>query len=276
MKVEKVTVIEDIPLNNITVDELSNIRMETDDVSGLMESIKQHGLEQPVGVFEHEPGNYKLIWGHRRLKAFEKLGNRTIPAIVLDQPISEDKFLILNAIENTHRKDIQPIELGRICAIFKERGYSLLEISALLSLPKSTIEDALNLYLHAPIAWVKKVTSRNKKAKSAGLNVTVANFITRMHIGAEKKDKLFKIAMEQDYTRADLEVIRLLVVLGGLTIDEAISKKNDFIVKNIELIFYKQPYFNLLKKTRKKPRAIIIDAISNKYPEIIFDKKLRS
>ncbi|NLC27564.1 MAG: ParB/RepB/Spo0J family partition protein [Campylobacteraceae bacterium] len=75
----------------------------------LAQSIKKHGLLQPVIVIEKEDG-YMLIAGERRLRATKRAGFSEIKAIVAD--IESENLRELALIENIQREDLNPIELA--------------------------------------------------------------------------------------------------------------------------------------------------------------------
>ena len=75
----------------------------------LSESIKRHGLIQPIIVIEKD-GGYMLIAGERRFRATKMLGESKIKAIVAD--IESQRLRELALIENIQREDLNPIELA--------------------------------------------------------------------------------------------------------------------------------------------------------------------
>lgn len=77
----------------------------------LSESIKRHGLLQPILVIPAENDTYTLIAGERRLRAHIKAGLETIKAVVTD--IDLTKLRELAIIENIQREDLNPLELAR-------------------------------------------------------------------------------------------------------------------------------------------------------------------
>ena len=76
----------------------------------LADSIKEHGLLQPVVVCEDDNGEYVLLAGERRLRASKLAGLPNIKAIVADIDIHKMRELAL--IENIQRADLNPIELA--------------------------------------------------------------------------------------------------------------------------------------------------------------------
>ncbi|MGZ4617203.1 MAG: ParB N-terminal domain-containing protein, partial [Frankiaceae bacterium] len=82
-------------------------RKDYGDLTGLMESIREVGLLQPIGL---APGN-RLLFGGRRLEACRRLGWESIP--VTRPETRDDALSLLKAErdENTCRKDMTPEEL---------------------------------------------------------------------------------------------------------------------------------------------------------------------
>jgi len=78
----------------------------------LANSIKEKGLLSPIIVRQRDNGTYELIAGQRRFLACQKLGWKTIPAIVTD--VREDiDATIISLIENVHRADMNPLDKAR-------------------------------------------------------------------------------------------------------------------------------------------------------------------
>lgn len=76
----------------------------------LSESIKQHGVIQPIVVNEQD-GRYMIIAGERRFRASLAAGLKTIPAVIKhynDRQIKE-----ISIVENLQREDLNPIEAAR-------------------------------------------------------------------------------------------------------------------------------------------------------------------
>jgi len=78
-------------------------------IKELSESIKKHGLLQPIIVVEKDD-DYMILAGERRFRATKEAGFETIRAIVAD--IESENLRELAIIENIQREDLNPIELG--------------------------------------------------------------------------------------------------------------------------------------------------------------------
>ena len=73
----------------------------------LAESIRQHGVMQPIVVRESIKG-YTLVAGERRLKASRMANQTTIPAII--KSLTDSEMMILSIIENLQRENLTPLE----------------------------------------------------------------------------------------------------------------------------------------------------------------------
>ena len=86
-KVKKQTLI-DIPLDEIKCGTVNVRKTELDaDLENLIDSIKTIGLLQPIVVLpkDKKDGKHELIIGQRRLRAFQNIGEKTIPAVVTNE-----------------------------------------------------------------------------------------------------------------------------------------------------------------------------------------------
>lgn len=77
----------------------------------LAQSIKMHGVIQPIVVNEQDDGKYLIIAGERRWRASKIAGNSTIPAII--KRYTEKQVKELSLIENLQREDLNPVEAAR-------------------------------------------------------------------------------------------------------------------------------------------------------------------
>lgn len=78
------------------------------DLGELADSIREHGIIQPLIVSQGEGGTYILVAGERRLRAAQQIGLRTVPAIL--RQASDRDLLELALIENIQRAELNPLE----------------------------------------------------------------------------------------------------------------------------------------------------------------------
>jgi ParB family chromosome partitioning protein len=86
-------------------------RFDAEPLGELAESIRQHGVLQPLLVLRTMDG-YELIAGERRWRAARLAGLQSVPAVVRHDT-GNDAQLVLGLIENLQRTDLDPIEEAR-------------------------------------------------------------------------------------------------------------------------------------------------------------------
>ena len=128
-KKEKIT-IELIPIDQIVV--INPRARNKATFSQIVDSISKIGLKKPITVNRSpngaDPANYHLVCGQGRLEAFIQLGEREIPAIVVD--VSEEDSLVMSLVENLARRKHLPMELLQDIGELAKRGNSDPEIAA--------------------------------------------------------------------------------------------------------------------------------------------------
>jgi ParB family chromosome partitioning protein len=109
----------------------------------LADSIKAHGLVQPIVVRRHGL-RYEIIAGERRWRAAQLAGLLKVPAIVRDVP--DDQVLELSLIENIQREDLNPIEEAQAYQRLIERlGLTQEEIASRVGRDRTSIANSLRL-----------------------------------------------------------------------------------------------------------------------------------
>ena len=97
-----------IPMNLIKANkEQPRKSFDPEKISELAESIKEHGVIQPI-ILNKEDDIYLVIAGERRFRAAKSIGLEEIPAIVMN--INNKEVLEISLIENIQREDLNPIE----------------------------------------------------------------------------------------------------------------------------------------------------------------------
>ena len=104
--------IYDIPLSEIDdfPDHPYQVRMD-EDMTQLVESVKERGIITPVTLRKKEDGRYEVVSGHRRKKACELAGLETVKAEVKE--LTRDEAIILMVESNYQRSTILPSEKAK-------------------------------------------------------------------------------------------------------------------------------------------------------------------
>jgi ParB family chromosome partitioning protein len=98
-----------ISINKIKSDEEQPRKLfDSEKIAELAESIKTHGIIQPLILRKYMQDQYIIVAGERRWRAAKMIGLKEIPAIIME--LSDRDILEISLIENIQRQDLNPIE----------------------------------------------------------------------------------------------------------------------------------------------------------------------
>jgi len=110
----------------------------------LVNSIKEHGIIEPLIATREAGGRYQLIAGERRLRASKILGLETVPVIL--RTAQEVEKLELSLIENIQRHDLNPMEVaGAYGKLIEEFGMTQEELAKKIGKSRSVVANSLRL-----------------------------------------------------------------------------------------------------------------------------------
>ncbi len=113
-------------------------------ISELSDSIKKHGLMQPIVVRELKTGSYEIIAGERRFRAARAAGLSQVPVII--KTASDAQALELALIENIQRADLNPLEeAAGYQRLMDEFGYTQEKLAPVVGKSRSHIANLLRL-----------------------------------------------------------------------------------------------------------------------------------
>ncbi|MBQ9986628.1 MAG: ParB/RepB/Spo0J family partition protein [Oscillospiraceae bacterium] len=122
-----------------------------DSLEELAESIRTHGILQPLAVRRTEGGRYQIIAGERRFRAAKRAGLTEVPAVIVDADDREVAELAL--IENLQREDLNPVEEAEgFKALIEEFSLTQEEAAERLGKSRSTLTNAMRLLALSPEA----------------------------------------------------------------------------------------------------------------------------
>ncbi len=139
----------EIPIDRIATNPYQpRTRVDDGELQALAESIRAHGLLQPVLVTQTLDG-YRLVAGERRLRAARLAGLDRIPATV--RQLAERDQLELALVENLQRADLGPIEEARAYRqLIDEFGLTQEEVAGRVGRARSSVANTLRLLDLAP------------------------------------------------------------------------------------------------------------------------------
>jgi len=223
--------IEEIKTSKIKI--FQNIRSDKKDVSDLMKSLERDGLLHPIGVYKKDDA-YILAYGFRRLQAAKKLDWKTNPAVIVQEVFSEEDFLAKNTIENLHREEINPVELGRVCQLFtKNHDFSPSEIAAKLHISNKQVSVAMSIYKRLPKEYrdVIGFVPRGKAGKGK-IPAAVAVAILKLALTPANTKKFLDFAKIHELTTREVHLIEKLSRIG-LSLEEILENLDDYAIKNV-------------------------------------------
>lgn len=216
-KVLEVPIVDVIPNPN---QPRTNFKQQ--ELEELSESIKRHGLIQPIVVSPIADNKYEVIAGERRLRASKMAGLKEVPIVVKET--TNDKKLELALIENIQREDLNPMEEAYTYKrILEAKELSHAELASLVSKGRSTITNALRL-LDLPekaqkLLYENKITSGHARAILSvttdmgkdkltnkivedNLSVREAETLANLYGGGAKALKTVRLATPKSYKKA--------------------------------------------------------------------------
>jgi len=134
-----------IPIDLIDEPENAHrIDIDPDDLVSLSDSIREHGILQPI-IVRQTGERYEIIAGHRRFLASVLAHITHIPAMIaIDGDAAQTD--VIRAVENLQRANLTPVEEARICwQLHTERGIEVDEIAHRVGRSRAWVETRLQI-----------------------------------------------------------------------------------------------------------------------------------
>ena len=189
--------VRDVPLDMIIASPLQpRIQFVESPLDDLMESIRQHGIIQPL-IVRPVNGKLELIAGERRWRASRKLGLATVP--VIEREASDRDVLEMALIENLQREDLNPMEeAAGYVRLADEFSLKQDEIAARVGKSRASVANAMRLLgLHSDVQMLvaqARLTVGHAKAilaiKDQNSQLLVADQIIRRFLTVRATEKL--------------------------------------------------------------------------------------
>ncbi len=189
--------VREVPLDMIVPSPLQpRMQFVESPLDELMESIRQHGIIQPL-ICRAVNGKLELIAGERRWRASKKLGLATAP--VIEREASDRDVLEMALIENLQREDLNPMEeAAGYVRLAEEFTLKQDEIAARVGKSRASVANAMRLLgLHRDVQLLvaqARLTVGHAKAilsiKDQDTQVLVADQIIRRALTVRATEKL--------------------------------------------------------------------------------------
>ena len=148
-----------IPVGNLSPNRVQPRQDLNRGLERLAESIRRHGILQPIVVTALGGDRYEILAGERRWRAAQIAGLKSVPVLVREATRTDAERLELALIENVQREDLDPIERARACRrLVSEFQLTQEEVARGLGYERSTVANLVRL-LDLP-AEIQQAVSR--------------------------------------------------------------------------------------------------------------------
>jgi len=203
----------------------------------LSESIKQHGIIQPITVRKLGYDAYQLISGERRFRASQMAGLKEVPAYIR---VADDQAMLEMAlVENIQREDLDPIEVSlSYKRPIDECNLTQEQLSEKVGKQRSTVTNFLRL-LKLPAPIQKALRDREITMGHAKALINIDN--------EDRQLAIFAMAIEQDFSVRQIEELargeKLKVSPKVSRVEKPLTMEDKVISKQLDKIFNKSYSF---------------------------------
>ena len=195
-------------------------QFDPDALADLADSIREHGIIQPLTVRKLQSGYYQIIAGERRWRAARMAGLDQVPAIVIEA--DDRKAMELAMIENLQREDLNPIEEAEgYRQLMEQYNLTQEETAQRVGKSRSVVANALRLLnLCPPVrAMVEDGRLSNGHARtilplSPALQEKAADAILKSELSVRQTELLVKKLTAEEKEKP-------AVTTGGLEVNYA-------------------------------------------------------
>jgi ParB family chromosome partitioning protein len=197
--------VRDVPIDQVVPSPLQpRLQFVESPLDDLMESIRQHGIIQPL-IVRPVNGKFELIAGERRWRASKKLGLATVP--VIEREASDRDVLEMALIENLQREDLNPLEeAAGYVRLVKEFSLKQDEIATRVGKSRASVANAMRLLdLHQDVQLLvaqARLTVGHAKAilsiKDHDAQLLAADQIIRRQLTVRAAEKLAQSFLNRD------------------------------------------------------------------------------
>lgn len=152
----------------------------------LADSIKEHGLLQPILVRSKPTGGYEIIAGERRWRASRIAGLRTVPVVIKEMDEREAAEVAL--IENLQREDLNPVEESMgYRSLMVSYGLTQEQVAERMGKSRSAVANALRLLDLTP--------SETEQLKSGKISAGHARALLGAEKGSTLRSDMLRVAL---------------------------------------------------------------------------------
>ncbi|MEI3416883.1 MAG: ParB/RepB/Spo0J family partition protein [Christensenellaceae bacterium] len=165
----------------------------------LADSIRQHGVIQPLVVKPEANGRYTVIAGERRYRAARMVGLKQVP--VVTKEVTDRELLQISMIENIQREDLNPLEEAQgIAALMEQFSLTQEEAAEILGRSRSAVANSLRL-LNLPESVKKRIVAAELSAGHARALLAIKDRTLLEKAAAYVVEKQFSVRETESYVK---------------------------------------------------------------------------
>ena len=200
----------------------------------LADSIKIHGVIQPIVVNRNDDGKFMIIAGERRWRASKIAKKTTIPAII--QNYSEKQIAEVSLIENLQREDLNPIEAARaIKKLMQEYDFTQESVADRIGKSRSVIANTLRLLNLYPDV-IKMVENDELSAGHARCLVVVDDVNTQLKFANQAKNNKMTVRDLEKAVKEYLNPKPKKVVIQSLELKDMVSEMSKLFSTKVSIL----------------------------------------
>lgn len=234
---------------------------DSDRIAELAESIREHGVIQPI-IVKKFGDNWMIIAGERRWRASREAGLKKIPAIVKD--FSERELVEVSLIENIQREDLNPIEEAEAYdKLINEYNFTQETLGKSVGKDRSTITNSLRLL---------KVSARTKEELiSGGITAGHARALLALNDSAMEENVLELILKNRLSVRETEKLVKKLNTAPKEKPAEQVDEQEKAAIEAVQERLIKTLGTKVSLTSNKGKGRIVIDFYSNEDLERILE-----
>ncbi|MBE7023108.1 MAG: ParB/RepB/Spo0J family partition protein [Ruminococcaceae bacterium] len=236
---------------------------EKEKLEALAESIKEHGLIQPIVVKPRKDGMYTIIAGERRWRAAKLAGLSEVPCV--EGEYTEKQIMELALVENLQREDLNPIEEAEgYRKLMDTFGMTQEDVSQRVGKSRSAVANALRL------------NGLSEKLKAMVIYGELSQGHARALLSIEKEGDRLEIAEKIVEEGLNVRQVEKLVANFGsqkkIATPPTVDKNVEKYFKDLELEISGRLGSKVTIKNGKNKGKIEIEYFSNEELEGILEK----
>lgn len=175
-------------------------------LEGLVDSIRENGIVQPV-IVRQEADGFHLVAGERRWRAAQIAGMERIPAIV--RKVADDRVLEIALIENIQRKELNPIEEAKAYEVLlDEMKLSHADVARRVGRERSSISNYLRI-LKLPVSIQDLMREGSLSVGHAKVIMAIPDAETQIRVAGEIARNLLSVR------ETEQRVAEIIAAAGG-------------------------------------------------------------